>query len=316
MKTSFTINVRKISTSVGCLIRLGVFRVCFCFVYRFVIYTSVVFIHITAMSSSKPSHGKKRKRKSLSLNDKLRVVDKLEKGTFVSSICAQYGIAKQTVSDMRKQKDEIRKFVLKFNVEKETSVVKRMRLPQDQPLDDAVYKWFCQLHSSGMAVLGVEIQAAANRLAKQLNINNFKASSGWLFRFRRRHNITNKNVCAESLSADNEAVEPFRKKLNEILKAENILPSQLYNYDETWLYWRSLPDSIQTSNADKNPPGRKISKDRVSALLCANADGSHMLKPVVVGKSKKPRATKNIMDTLPVHYYNTTKVNDSLQTLQ
>ena len=63
----------------------------------------------------------------------------------VSSICAQYGIAKQTVSDIRKKKDDIRKFVLKFNVEKESSVVKRMRLPLDQSLDDAVYKWFCQL---------------------------------------------------------------------------------------------------------------------------------------------------------------------------
>jgi len=92
--------------------------------------------------------------------------------------------------------------------------------------------------------------------------------------------------------------------LNDILKAENILPSQLYNYDGTGIYWRALPDSTQASNADKNTPGRKISKDRVSALLCANADGSHMLKPAIVGKSKRPRAIKNIMDTLPVHYYN------------
>ncbi|KAL4101114.1 hypothetical protein QTP88_021134 [Uroleucon formosanum] len=121
-----------------------------------------------------------------------------------------------------------------------------------------------------MAVHGVEIQAAVDRLAKQLNINNFKASSRWLFRFRRRHNITNKKICGESLSADNEAVQPFRKKLNDILKAENILPSQLYNYDETGLYWRALPDSTQASKTDKNTPGRKISKDRVSALLCAN----------------------------------------------
>lgn len=50
-------------------------------------------------------------------------------------------------------------------------------------------------------------------------------------------------------------------------------------------------------------PARKISKDRVSALLCANADGSHMFKPMIVRKSKKPRAMKNL-DTLPVHYYN------------
>jgi len=143
------------------------------------------------MSLSKPSQGKKRKHMSLSLNDKLCVIEKLDNGASVSSICARYGIAKQTVLDIRKKKDDIRKFVLKFNVEKETSVVKRMRLPLDKSLDDAVYKWFCQLRSSGLAVRGVEIQAATDRLAKQLNINNFKASLGWLFRFRRRHNIKN-----------------------------------------------------------------------------------------------------------------------------
>lgn len=276
---------------------------CYPFVFDSASYFGC-FIHTIVMSLSKPSQGKKRKHISLSLNDKLCVIDKLEKGASVLSICAQYGIAKQTVSDIKKKKDDIRNFVLKFNIEKETSVVKRMRLPLDQSLDDAVYKWICQLRSSGLAVSGVEIQAAADKLAKQLNINNFKASSGWLFRFRRRHNIKIKKICGESLSIDNEAVETFRKKLSDILKAENILPSQLYNYGETELYWRALPDSTQVSKAHTNTPGWKISKDRVSVVLCANADGNHMLKPVIVGISKKPLAIKNIMDKLPVHYYN------------
>jgi hypothetical protein len=75
-------------------------------------------------------------------------------------------------------------------------------------LDDAVYKWFSQLRSSGLAVRGIEIQAAAERLSKQMGL---KASSGWLFRFRRRRNISSKKICGEILSADLEAVEPFRK---------------------------------------------------------------------------------------------------------
>ena len=70
---------------------------------------------------------------------------------------------------------------------------------------------FCELRSSGLAVRGVEIQAAAERLAINVDINNFKASPGWLFRFKRRHNMTNKKIYGESLSANNETVEPFRK---------------------------------------------------------------------------------------------------------
>jgi hypothetical protein len=44
------------------------------------------------LSLSKPSVGQKRKRKTLSLHDKLSLIQKLEKGVSVSSICAEYGI--------------------------------------------------------------------------------------------------------------------------------------------------------------------------------------------------------------------------------
>jgi centromere protein B len=73
--------------------------------------------------------------------------------------------------------------------------VKRMRMPTLITLDDAVYKWLSQLRSSGIAVRGTEIQAAAERLSKQMGLEQFKASSGWLFRFRRRHNISSKKIC-------------------------------------------------------------------------------------------------------------------------
>ncbi|KAK9710265.1 Tc5 transposase DNA-binding domain [Popillia japonica] len=173
---------------------------------------------------------------------------KTRKGSNDSSMYALYGMTKQTVSDLRKKYD-IRKFVLKCNVEKKASAIKRVRKPQDQSLDDAVYKWFCQLRSSGLVDRGVEIHAAAERLAKQLQIKNFKVSSGWLF------------------SADVEAIGPFRQKLHDILKSENIQSSQLYNYDEKGLYWSALPESTQASTVERNTPDRKTNKDRVSVLL-------------------------------------------------
>jgi hypothetical protein len=43
---------------------------------------------------------------------------------------------------------------------------------------------------------------------------------------------------------------------------------------------------------------------RLSALLCVNADGTHQLKSVVVGKAKNPRALKDCACILPVVYYN------------
>ena len=103
------------------------------------------------------------------------------------------------------------------------------------------------------------------------------------------------------MSADDSAVEPFRKKLFRIVDEANLLPSQMYNADETGLYWKATPANTQVHRSEKHVAGHKTAKDRISVLACANADGSHRLVPMVVGKAKKPRALKNLSQP-PCHY--------------
>lgn len=247
--------------------------------------------------------GPKRKCVSLSVAEKLKVIQKLESGISVANICLEYGIAKQTVSDIKRSKEKLKLFVFKCDAGKSVSSRKRLTKPVHANVDEAVHKWYIQQRSSGVAVRGVEIKAAAEKLAKHMNVT-FKASDGWLFRFRHRHGIVNRRMYGESLSADTTSVEPFRKKINTLLEEESITRAQLYNADETGLFWRSLPENTQAYKHDSTTPGRKLCKDRLSALLCANVDGSHSLKSVVVGKSRRPRVLKDTMNNLPVHYYN------------
>jgi hypothetical protein len=61
-----------------------------------------------------------------------------------------------------------------------------------------------------------------------------------------------------------------------------------------------LPDKTLVLSQEKNAPGRKTIKERVTFLLCANADGSNKLKPLVIGKAQNPRAFKNAQ--IPVDY--------------
>jgi hypothetical protein len=47
--------------------------------------------------------------------------------------------------------------------------------------------------------------------------------------------------------------------------------------------------------------GGKLSKDRITVLVCANSDGTEKRKVLVIGKSKNPRCFKNVK-SLPVRY--------------
>ena len=109
----------------------------------------------------------------------------------------------------------------------------------------------------------------------------------------------------ESGRADTEAVEPFRLKLQELIREEDLHLNQVYNADETTVFWRSLPVNTQAFKDEDKVPGKKISKNKFSALLGANDTGTHCFKPVVVGKAAKLRCLKDHMDSLTVIYYTT-----------
>ena len=79
-------------------------------------------------------------------------------------------------------------------------------------------------------------------------------------------------------------------------------PSDIYNADKTAIFWKLLPDRTMTFQSD-DLHGSKISKERISVLVCANMDGSDKVPLLIIGKSAKPRCFKN-SPTLPTQYTN------------
>ncbi|XP_017480663.1 PREDICTED: jerky protein homolog-like [Rhagoletis zephyria] len=51
---------------------------------------------------------------------------------------------------------------------------------------------------------------------------------------------------------------------------------------------------------EKCAPGRKVSKERITFLVCANAEGTKRIEPFVIGKAQNPRSFRNKI--LPVKY--------------
>ena len=107
----------------------------------------------------------------------------------------------------------------------------------------------------------------------------------------------------ESLSADTSAVEPIRQKLLKLIEDQQLTLNQVFNADETGLYWHLLPEKTLAGSYEKTAKNFKKPKDKVSILATANASGDFRLPLLLIGKSKNPRALKNInLSALPVNY--------------
>lgn len=56
-------------------------------------------------------NNKKRAHKTLSLLDKIRVLDGLKNGKSGKDLANQFGVGRATISDIKKKSNEIRRFV-------------------------------------------------------------------------------------------------------------------------------------------------------------------------------------------------------------
>ncbi|XP_068214445.1 tigger transposable element-derived protein 1-like [Palaemon carinicauda] len=70
------------------------------------------------------------------------------------------------------------------------------------------------------------------------------------------------------------------------------LPEQVFNMDETGLFWKRMPSRAFLYKDEMKKQGFKAHKDRITLLMCENAVG-FMLKPGLIYKSMNPRALKN-----------------------
>ncbi|UYV61950.1 hypothetical protein LAZ67_1007149 [Cordylochernes scorpioides] len=130
----------------------------------------------------------------------------------------------------------------------------------------------------------------------------FSASIGWLTGFIKIHSFHNLKIKGEVASADEEAARKYPEKLAKIIK-DGYCAHQIFNADETGLFWKKMPTRTYIAKSEKNASGFKAAKDRVTLLLCSNASGDRMLKPLLVNRSLKPRALKGKdLNTLPVHW--------------
>ena len=159
------------------------------------------------------------------------------------------------------------------------------------------------MRSQNVPLSGGIIQEKTSIYAKELNIENFKASDGWLRRWKEQRNITFKAISGESNSVTSEMDNAWKETSLPTLLSNYEL-KDIYNADEFGLFYKFVINKTYQLKSEKCSGG-KLSKICVSGMAAANAVGDK-IPMFVIGKSQKPRCFKNVK-FLPCRYRNQKK---------
>ena len=130
------------------------------------------------------------------LEKRFQIVEEHEnsKGlTGTRKLAEKFGCGKTQESNILKQKTLVREeYERGFSSAKKPN---RTSLYSD--VNDAVLEWFNKKTEQRIPVDGPLIQEFATKVAEKLGYPEFKASSGWLTRFKERNNLSQHKLCGE-----------------------------------------------------------------------------------------------------------------------
>lgn len=246
------------------------------------------------------SVSRKRKRNALDIHQKKDIVDYHDNHPKKShqqlaehfSTLWSIDMKRRTVGDILSQRD---KWAAHNNVQ---PAAKRIKCAKHVDLEEALWIWFCNKRALNVVLTDDILRVKAMDFGKELGVTDFAYSNGWLHRFKQRHDISSHVLCGESAGVDVNLIQDGRQRAKEA--ASKFHPRDVYNMDETGLFFRMTPDRSLTTPAYTK--GTKKNKDRITVALCTNSDGTDKLRPLVIGKSEKPRCFKTFNHKLYVDY--------------
>lgn len=172
-------------------------------------------------------------------------------------------------------------------MEPSTMQAKRQRVVSQPKLDEALCNWIFQCQNRRIMLSGELIKQKARIFADLMQLGNAapEFSNGWLFKFQARHQLKSLKLHGEAGSADMIAITEQLPSI--IAKLREYRRCDIYNMDETGLFYRMSPDR---TIAAQQIEGSKKDKTRMSLALAANSDGSDRLELFFIGHAAKPRS--------------------------
>ncbi|GLV46176.1 hypothetical protein CBL_02892 [Carabus blaptoides fortunei] len=211
----------------------------------------------------------------------------------VSKVAKSLNLNEATIRTILKNEQKIRTAIAAGS----SISAARQRAPIMEKMEKELSSWIEDSTKKQIPLDGNMIKQNALRLYNDLKENgefsvtsDFVASKGWFERFKSRYSLRNMTIQGERASVDNETSKKYAGEFQKIIAKHEYSPHQVFNAGETSLWW-------------KNMKGFKTSKDHVTLLMCSNASGDYMIKPMLVYRSSNPRAMKGVnKNSLPVYW--------------
>lgn len=173
------------------------------------------------------------------------IVAAVDDGEKKKDVAERFGIPPSTLSTILKNRDKLPVV---------SNGKMRCRSVEFPEIENSVLQWFRQCRQENIPVSGPLIKEKAKKFAANFGIVDFKASDGWLHKFKKRHVIGQQKMSGESGAVDNNVCEEWKERLCELLT--DYTPQNIFSADETGLFYKCLPDrtwlSKQRSVTEEN----------------------------------------------------------------
>ena len=252
------------------------------------------------------------KRKCISINDKVAILDRLNSGESIRDISKNLDLNESTLRTIRKNESKIRK-TAGTNCLPVLSKTARIKDPLLSKMEVCLSIWINECKQKNIYLTNNNIKRRACEMYAELkqsaamslddaNKYDFKGSQGWFERFRKRFSLHDIQIKDDDHNSDD--VIQFKEQFSQIVEEEGYTDEQVFNADETVLFWKKMPRRTFISKCELSDAGFKYSNEMITLLFCSNASGKYLMKPLLIQPSLNSVKQEEIdnLSTLPVYW--------------
>ncbi|XP_045104973.1 tigger transposable element-derived protein 1-like, partial [Portunus trituberculatus] len=199
---------------------------------------------------------KKKPKKMITMEAKHEIITKYERGICIIDLAKEYGPNPSAISTIIKQKEDIKKLQLSKGV----TIISKLRTDKHDEMERLFLIWIKEKQLAGNSVSEAIICEKASTIFQDLKreaaetegessqggqgSDEFKASRGWFYNFKKRSGIHSVICHGEASSADVKGAENFIKEFEKLIFKKYLTDNGL-----------PLKCVLLLDNAPGHPPG-------------------------------------------------------------